>query len=166
MSDPTTCRWVADATSARSAAHALLGPVLARPRTWVFAGLLELALGVLIADSVGGLGVGLLVALVPTALVIGGMLGSSYLRTRRTFRARFPVGTAVESEFGRDAVVVRGPHGESTLAYADFTALHVADGWVLLRREGSQTVDVLPQALFPDDQLTRIRRAVAAAQTD
>jgi hypothetical protein len=159
-----THRWVADETSARDAARAFLGPVLSRPRVWVFAVLLELALAVLISDSVGGFGLGLLVALVPTVLVIGGMLGTSYLRTRRTFGARFAPGTALESAFGRDAVVLRAPQGETSISYADLAALHLADDWVLLRREGSPTVDVWPQALFPAEELARVRRAVGGAQ--
>ena len=88
----STHRWVADEHSARDAARAFLGPVLSRPRVWVLAVLLELALAVMIGDSVGSFGIGLLVALVPTLLVIGGMLGTSYLRTRRTFGARFAPG--------------------------------------------------------------------------
>jgi len=156
-----THRWVADDTSARDAARAFLGPVLGRPRVWVFAVLLELALAVLLADSVGGLGIGLLVALVPTVLVIGGMLGTSYLRTRRTFRARFAPGTTLESAFGRDQVVLRAPQGETTIPYADLAALHVTDGWVLLRRHGAPTVEVWPQALFPADDLARVRKAAA-----
>jgi hypothetical protein len=159
-----THRWVADETSARDAARAFLGPVLGRPRVWVFAVLLELALAVLISDSVGGFGLGLLVALVPTVLVIGGMLGTSYLRTRRTFRARFAPGTELTAAFGRDAVVLRGPQGETKVGYADLAALHLTSGWVLLRREGSPTVDIWPEALFPADELSRVRRAVGGAQ--
>jgi hypothetical protein len=159
-----THRWVADETSARDAARAFLGPVLGRPRIWVFAALLELALAVLLSDSVGSFGLALLVALVPTVLVIGVMLGTSYLRTRRTFRARFAPGTALEAAFGRDAVVLRAPEGETSIAYTDLIALHVAGDWVLLRRQGSPTVDTWPQALFPADELARVRRAVQAAQ--
>jgi hypothetical protein len=159
-----THRWVADDTSARDAGRAFLGPVLARPRIWVFAVLLELALAVLISDSVGNYGLALLVALVPTVLVIGGMLGTAYLRTRRSFRSRFAPGTELEAAFGRDAVVLRGARGETTIAYADLAAVHVTRGWVLLRLQGSPAVDVFPQALFPDDELSRVRRAVDAAQ--
>jgi hypothetical protein len=127
---------------------------------WVFAALIELAVAVLISDSVGGFGVGLAVALVPTALVIGVMLGSSYVRTRRAFGSRFAAGTELTAAFGRDAVVLRGPQGETTLRYADVAAFHVAGGWVLVRREGAPTVDVWPQALFPAEELSRVRRAV------
>ena len=159
-----TYRWVADDTSARDAGRAFLGPVLARPRIWVLAVLLELVLAVLISDSVGNFGLALLVALVPTVLVIGGMLGMSYLRTRRSFRARFAPGTELEAAFGRDAVVLRGAQGETKIAFVDLAAVHVTGDWVLLRRQGSPAVDVFPQALFPADELARVRRAVDAAQ--
>jgi hypothetical protein len=158
-----THRWVANDTSAGGAARAFLGPVLARPRIWVFAALVEVALGVLLADSVGNLGLGLLVALVPTALVIAVMLGSSYLRTRREFGRRFATGTELRSTFGRDQVVIRGAAGEAKLAYSDMAVLHVSGDWVLIRRAGVQAVDVWPLALFPDDELTRVRRAVGSA---
>jgi hypothetical protein len=157
-------RWVADASSARGAARAFLGPVLARPRIWVFAVLVELALAVLLADSVGSFGLGLLVALVPTALVIGVMLGTSYLRSRREFGRRFASGIQLASTFGRDQVVIRGAGGQATLAYSDVAALVVVGDWVLIRRAGAATVDVWPHALFPDDELARVRRAVDAAQ--
>ena len=159
-----TQRWVADESSARRAARAFLGPVLGRPRLWVFAVLIELALAVLLSDSVGGFGIALLVALVPTVLVIAVMLGTSYVRTRRTFGSRFAPGTELVSVLGGDEVVLRTPQGETTIAYTDLAALHVADDWVLLRRQGSPTVDIWPQALFPDDDLARVRRAVGAAQ--
>src|SRR3954452_8058458 len=135
-----THHWVAGERSAGEASRAFLGPVLGRPRIWVFAGLVEVALAVLISDSVGGFGLALLVALVPTLLVIGMMLGTSYLRTRRAFRERFAPGTALESAFGRDAVVLRAPQGETTITYTDLIALHVTGDWVLLRRQGSPTV--------------------------
>jgi hypothetical protein len=160
-----THRWVADETSARDASRAFLGPVLARPRIWVFAALLEVALAVLLSDSVGSFGLALLVALVPTVLVIGVLLGTSYVRTRRTFRDRFAPGTELTAAFGRDAVVLRAPAGETSIEYADLIALHVAGAWVLLRRQGSPTVDTWPQALFPADELARVRRVLQAAQT-
>jgi hypothetical protein len=154
-----THRWVADDSSARDAARAFLGPVVGRPRIWVFAVLIELALAVLIADSVGGFGLGLLAALIPTALVIGVILGTTYLRARRAFRSRFAPGTELTAAFGRDAVVLRGAQGEATLTYAEVVALHTTGDWLLVRREGSPTVDIWPLTLFPADELTRVGRA-------
>jgi|SRR6476661_8216636 hypothetical protein len=170
MDDPGPIhRWVADRSSARHAATALLIQELRRGRI--------LALGLLLL-------VGMIVLLMTTgrteedhdpllaslfSLGLVGFLvlcavGFAHWQRFRVMRVQLPPGLEMTSQFGPDYLVLRRQWAESTLQFDGFSDLWVVHGWVLLRRRQVTTQVMLPCELLPSDDLARLRLVIAGYQ--
>ncbi len=138
-----------------------------RRRRWVFVGL-WLLFGVIMWPSLSGnlsplaralwalaYGAVLIALTLAIAFVLDGRL------TRRRFAARLSPGTELTSRFGPDAVELRGPLSRHELTYDGLVSVERVDGWVHLRQVGSPVPVVWPGELFPDDELERMRTAIA-----
>jgi len=65
----------------------------------------------------------------------------------------------LESGFGVNAMVLRGPLSESRIDYAAVRSLTRHGEFVFLRQRGVPVVSVFPRELFPDDAIARINAA-------
>ena len=96
---------------------------------------------------------------VACALTIGFLVGRRL--TRRRLATRLIPGTELTSRFGPTAVELAGPLSRHELTYDGLVEVDRVDGWVHLRQVGSPVALVWPGELFPDDELERMRTAIA-----
>ncbi len=152
-----THRWVAGPDAARDSAHALFSESLRRPRLWVALLVMVVSLTVLLLAS--GLSVGPAVVIGTGGIAAGA--GLLYVRVRRRFARQVPPGLALESEFGPDFVVLRGPSTESKVSFSGIDQVRRRGDWALLRQRPSRVTSCWPIELFPADELTRLQHAVS-----
>jgi hypothetical protein len=161
--------WVADTSSARRAATALLIQELRRGRLILLGTLLTAGLMVLLLTA------GRteddhrpLFALLFSLAVIGGLVacavGISQWQRLRVMRAQLPPGHRFEARFGPDHLVLTSEWSESTLHFDGYREVTVIRGWVLLRHRATRVQGMLPLELFPPDDLARLRLVVAGYQ--
>lgn len=167
---PRTYRWVADDTSVHSAARAFQRAAVRRPRWWLRLLLIEVVLAYLIADAFGshhGRGgrvvFGLVEALLPTMLIAMAILGATQRATVRRLLPRLTPGVALESSFGPTSIELRGPRSETTLPFRDLDSIARDGEWVRIAVRGSPDLAIWPGALFPPDELERVREGIGAA---
>jgi hypothetical protein len=157
----TTYRWVAGRGDARAATRALFVHVLRTRGIWVVLAMAALFFAVLIVTGGESLAVAVVWGIVYAALLEGFMLGLLYLVTRRRLARQLRPGLVLESEFGPDHVVLRGPWTESRIAFAGIDQIRRTGAWVLMRQRRSRLVSCWPAALFPSEELARLETAVA-----
>ncbi len=95
----------------------------------------------------------LLFAFVWTVLIVAAILTLLYLRARRRFARQLAPGLVLESEFGVNVVVLRGPETESRLTFSGLDRVQPSGDWVLLRQRRSRMTSCWPAALFPPTEL-------------
>ena len=161
-----TERFVADAGTARRLARAFVSERLRLRRIWILFGLVLLVMAAILIlgmDPDFRLGVrvawALIFATVPTTLLIAGFAALAYALTLRGARVRLFDGAVLESGFGANAMVLRGPLSESRIDYAAVTSATRHGDFVFLRQRGIPVVSVFPRELFPDDAIARINAA-------
>ena len=174
METPELTRtWVASRTSARDATRTFYGWVLRRPRFWTIVLLLWVLLSLLLAltfegdpstttRAIFGPALGL-VAMVP---VVAGVFALQYRMTVRRMGLRLAEGTVLESGFGADAVRVRGPLSDNVLIREGIDSVKVVGSWVLIRQRGVPLVGLWPAALFPPEELERLRGPASPARQE
>lgn len=96
-------------------------------------------------------------ALVPTLAVAALISTVGYVRTLRGARIRLFPGAVIESGFGEDELVLRGPVSETRLNYRAVKSLVSRGEFVFLQQHGLAVVSIFPRALFPDEAVARIR---------
>lgn len=163
MSISYTNRFVANAGTRREIARAFVGHAQRMRGTWLFY-LLVLVLFAVISVSGMDTRFGLrtrvawsiLYAIVPTAVVAALIATIGYLRTYRGSRLRLFEGAALESGFGENEMILRGPLAEVRLSYQGIRSITARRNFVFMRQHGSPLVSVYPRELFPDEALERI----------
>jgi hypothetical protein len=161
-----TERFVADPGTARRLASAFAAERLRNRRIWILFGLVLLVMAAILLlgmDPDFRLGArvawALIVAIVPTTLLIAAFAALAYVLTLRGARVRLFDGAVLESGFGVNAMVLRGPLSESRIDYAAVRSLTRHGEFVFLRQRGVPVVSVFPRELFPDDAIARINAA-------
>lgn len=85
----------------------------------------------------------------------------TYRNAKRAFGAYAASGSILSTGFGDEFVKIDTPKGNSEIKFSAFQDLKVRDGFVMLRHQGSGIHTVLPQELFPDEAIARIRQSLA-----
>lgn len=162
----TENHWVADRSSARSAATALLIQELRRGRLVVLGVALTLLLATLLLvagrteqDHDPLYALAFSVALI--GILVACAIGFAQLQRHRVLRAQLPPGLEMSSRFGPDHIVLRRQWSESTTHFDGYAALEVVHGWVLLRRRETRTQVMIPEQLVPPHDLARLRLVIA-----
>jgi hypothetical protein len=97
---------------------------------------------------------------VMTAIVIWTPLFAlGYWVTKRNRRYRFYEGAVLESGFGVDALVTRNPSVARRIRYDAVKSIDVRGDRVYVRVLGDVMSLTWPRALFPDEEISRIRAA-------
>jgi hypothetical protein len=161
---PTTYHWVAGSDAARSGAKALFSVVLRRRRLRTAFLVFVLAWALALWGTGSNAASALLFAFVWTALIVAATLTLLYLRARRRFARQLAPGLVLESEFGVNVVVLRGPETESRLTFSGIDRVQPSGDWVLLRQRRSRMTSCWPAALFPPAELARLQEAVSAGR--
>jgi hypothetical protein len=97
---------------------------------------------------------GLAVVLVAASVLYAATVG--FAQTYRSTRHRHYPGAVLESGFGDDVVVLRGPSGESRFPRSALRRARVVGDFVVVGPGGLAGHVVLPRALFPDEQVARL----------
>ncbi len=79
-----------------------------------------------------------------------------FAQTYQSTRHRHYPGAVLESGFGDDTVVLRGPTGESRLSRAALRRMRVVGDFVVVGPRGIAGHVILPRALFPPHQVARL----------
>lgn len=168
MDERHTYRWVADRSSATDAARSFGRVARRRPGFWAYLVLVTLATGAYVSTGMDaslplaarlawGLawaaGFGALATCV-VWLVVGRM-------NRRAFRKQLRPGIELTSSFGPTAVELGGPLSRHELRHEGLESVRRVGEWVHLRQVGSRVTAIWPAALFPDDELDRLRQVAA-----
>lgn len=82
-----------------------------------------------------------------------------YAQTYHSTRYRFPPGAVLESGFGDDGFVLRGPTGESYAPYTHMKGAIARGDFVFFSLGSIAGTAVFPRALFPDHEVARINAA-------
>lgn len=159
-------RFVATDRTRRDLARAFVRWLFAQPRTllildvfWVCAAVIlfvgmdeeRFSTGTRVLWSV-------LYALVPT-VALAVLLGAlAYVQTVRGSRIRVHDGAVLESGFGEHTLVLRNPVESSRQDYRTIRSIKVHGDHVFIRRVGLAPVAIWPRALFPDEEIERVRR--------
>jgi hypothetical protein len=164
-------RWVATPSSARTAATALLIRELRRARVFVLGAVLTVLLAVLLV-TVGRTEQdrrplsALAISLGCIAFLVAIAIASAHLQRLRHLRAQLPPGLEMASQFGDDFMVLHRRWSQATLDFTGFAALEIVHGWVFLVRRESKTAVMVPEQLFPHDDLARLRVVIAGLGPD
>lgn len=168
---PYRYRLVATDLTRRDLATAFLRWFATQPRTWLLVDLFWVFFALLLFSGMDdGYSVGarvvwsLVYALVPTvllAVLLGAMV---YVRTLRGARLRVYAGAVLESGFGEHTLVLRNPVESSRQDYRTIRSIKAHRDHVFIRRVGLAPVAVWPRALFPDEEIERVRRSVGAGR--
>lgn len=169
---PFTYRIVATDRTRRDLAHASLSWFYTQPVTWLALNVLWMCIAVILFagmdDKRFSLGTrllwSLLYAIVPTLLVAAARGAMIYLRTLGAARIRVHDGAVLESGFGEHTLVLCNPVESSRQHYRTIRSITARGDHVFIRRAGLAPVAVWPRALFPDEEIERVRRFVANAQ--
>lgn len=163
-----TYRWTASDASARDASRAYFAHLARRPRLWITFGLLwimvSLYWNLLFSDGTGTgsrLFWAPVLGLATAAVFFLLLLAARYVQTVRRMRLRLREGTVLESGFGHGVVRVCGPLSDSTLTDAGIQWIRRSGDWVLVRQRGVPLIGLWPAALFPRQELDRLRGAVS-----
>jgi amino acid transporter len=170
MSEPIafTERYVVGAGMARSMARSFVADRFRRGRRlWIFVGVFYVLMTIVMVNGFDpDLGLGsrvfwaVVYAIVPTTMFVALLVVLTYTTTVRNTRKRLAEGSVVESGFGTDALVVRGPLSEGRISYASITAVTQHGDFVFLRQVGVPLVNCFPRELFPDAAIERIKAAM------
>ena len=168
---PYRYRLVATDRTRRELATAFLRWFATQPRTWLLVDLFWVFFALLLFSGMDdGHSVGarvfwsLVFALVPTvllAVLLGTMI---YVRTLRGARLRVYAGAVLETGFGERTLVLRNPVESSRQDYRTIRSVKAHRDHVFIRRVGPAPVAVWPRALFPDEEIARIRRFIDAGR--
>lgn len=164
-------RFVATDRTRRDLARAFVRWLLVQPRIWLILDVFWMCTAVILfvgmddqPFSTGTLvAASLLYALVPTT-VLAALLGAiGYGSSVRGARIRVHDGAVLESGFGERTLVLRNPVESSRQGYRTIRSIKARGDHVFIRRVGLAPVAIWPRALFPDEEIERVRRGVADA---
>ena len=168
MDERQTYRWVADRSSAADAARSFGRGARRRRGLWALLVVVTLLVAVYVSTGIDAslptavrLAWGLAWAAASTVLatcvvwVVAGRLNLRY------FRKRLRPGVELTSSFGPTAVELDGPLSRHELRHEGLESVKRVGNWVHLRQVGSRVTTIWPAALFPDDELDRLRHVVA-----
>ena len=127
-----------------------------KPVGWVYNVVIIVSCAVLWALGVLGLVWAILLAVAALALASW----ADYRRLLRACREQVPPGTELSIGFGPSAMVVQGPTMTSRVDYAAFRQIQVRGGFVLLYGRRRDYLQLLPLALFEDEDISRIQGAL------
>jgi hypothetical protein len=153
----STHRWVAGRGDARACANAVFAGALRQARLWVFLGVLVVGLALYLHATGVRLGSALLLSGLWMPVAMAAFLALRYVAARRRLGRQLPPGLVLESEFGPDFVVLRGPLTESRIQFVGIEWVRRRGDWVLLRQSRSRALSCWPIALFPTAELARIQ---------
>jgi hypothetical protein len=85
-----------------------------------------------------------------------------YVGIRRRVARQLPVGQVLRSGFGASGLRLGGSRGSSTMVFDELESFDVCRDLVRFRVRTSRQRYVSPRALFPDDEVIRIRAAISA----
>ncbi|MDO9454890.1 hypothetical protein [Nocardioides sp.] len=102
-----------------------------------------------VLEACGFVAVGLALSVVWASTV-------GFLQTYHSTRYRFYPDAVLESGFGDDAFVLRGPAGDTWLPYGAVRRARVRGEFVFFSTDGIGGQAIFPKALFPDAQVERI----------
>jgi hypothetical protein len=163
VSEPETptYRWVADRGTAWSAAYALTRFEVGRPRFRLFAVVVLVGLpGFLVAAGQGGTAFLLLMGIALAAFLLGASTLISVWGRRNRFRHSLPAGLELTTRFGPDFFVVQGRWSEARVQFRGYDRIDVVEGWLVLRQRERRVRMLYPLALFPADDLARLRLTI------
>jgi hypothetical protein len=103
-------------------------------------------------------------AVVTVLLVWTPLLAFACWRTTRNLRIRWYDGAVLESGFGPDAFVTRSPKIARRIRYDAVKSIKVSRKHVHIYMLGSIVALIWPRALFPDEDIARIRAASHSSQ--
>lgn len=162
-------RFVATDRTRRDLARAFVGWLFTQPRIWLVLDVLWTCLAVILflgmdaeRFSTGTRVVwAAIYALVLTA-AFAGLLGAlGYVQTVRGARIRVHDGAVLESGFGEHTLVLRNPVESSRQDYRTIRSIKARGDHVFIRRVGLAPVAIWPRALFPDEEVERVRRSTS-----
>ena len=138
---------------------------LARHRIWLAISVIAVGLALFfLVFGQGGTALALLLAAAMAIFLVGVSVMFAHVDRRRVMRHQLPPGFELTSQFGPDFVVIRGPSSESRMLFDGIAGVETARGWVLLRQRHRRVHLIYPLALFPPDDLARLRLVVAGYQ--
>jgi hypothetical protein len=168
---PFSYRFVATDRTARELSRAFLGYLFTRPRTWLALDVVWMLCAVVLFTgmddrfSVGARVLAAILYAVPAMVVVMVVLALAvHVRTARVARIRVHDGAVLESGFGEHTLVLRNPVESSRQDYRTIHSITARRDHVFIRRVGLTPVAVWPRALFPDDEVERIRPRLGGPQ--
>lgn len=151
---------VADAGMPARLAAAYVRWELGRRRwiaVWV-TGAVVAAFAIFVSTSLGDAAALGLVAL--WVALIGGIIGATYGMTRTSVRRAHPAGSSISVEVGDASLSYESAMGRGEVRFEALRAAHVTPDAVLIRLRTSPAVAMFPRAVFTDDELGRLQRAL------
>lgn len=106
-------------------------------------------LGPAVLEALAFVAVGLLLTVIWTCTV-------GFSQTWHSTRYRFPGGATLESGFGPDSFVLRGPTGDVRVPYAGLRTVTAHGDFVYVSTDGLGGQAIFPRELFPDEEIERI----------
>jgi hypothetical protein len=168
----TTARWSATTDSAGQAAGAYVGLVVRRRRFWVVLTLVGVGYGMLLSflggsqDPADRLARGVMYGALATMGLMALFLGLVYWRTRRRCRRQLRPGVVLESSFGPDLLMLRGPWAEVRIQFAGLASVQRRGSWVFVKQRNSGITVLWPAELFPTTELARLQASISARTAD
>ncbi|SBS72510.1 YcxB family protein [uncultured Microbacterium sp.] len=151
---------VADAGMPTRLAAAYLRWELSRRRwiaVWVI-GAIGAAFAIFVAVTLGDAAVLWLLAL--WVALIGAIVGLTYRMTRTSVRRAHPAGSSISVQVGDEGLAYESAMGRGDVRFAALRAVHATPDAVLVRLHTSPAVALFPRAVFTDDDLARLQRAI------
>lgn len=153
---PYTHEFTVDASYQRVLTRALYLSLFRSASGWILLGVIAVLAG---AGILGGVSSVFLVSLL--VVVLAWVL--RYFRVRTLVRRSFPVGKMMRSGFTATHFGISDRDDASVVAYSGFDSIKSGSGVVWLRRRSPRRLLVYPAALFPEDQISVIRAAIAGS---
>lgn len=168
MDERHTYRWVADRSSAADAARSFGRGARRRRGLWAWLAVVTLLVGVYVSTGIDArlspaarLAWGVAWAAAFGALATAVVWAVVGRLNRRWFRQRLRPGDELTSSFGPTALELGSPLSRHELRYEGLDSVQRVGDWVHLRQVGSRVTMLWPAALFPDEELDRLRQVVA-----
>jgi len=159
-------RFLATDRTRRDLARAFVGWLFAQPRIWLVLDVFWICIAVLLflgmdeeRFSTGTRVLWAVVYALVLTMALAAFLGAlAYVQTVRSARIRVHDGAVLESGFGERTLVLRNPVESSRQDYRAIRSIKVRGDHVFIRRVGLAPVAIWPRALFPDEEVERVRR--------
>ena len=164
-------RFVATDRTRRDLGRAFVGWLFVQPRIWLVLDVLGTCLAVILflgmdeeRFSTGTRVVWSVIYALVLTVVFAAFLGAlAYVQTVRSARIRVHDGAVLESGFGERTLVLRNPVESSRQDYRTIRSIKARGDHVFIRRVGLAPVAVWPRALFPDEEIERVRHSAGGA---